>query len=66
VLVNPRSGKAIIFFEEWRKPATYAYPLSGGELRKIAGYYGFTEKEAREVDGVKLFYAIQSYYAFSY
>jgi hypothetical protein len=62
-LVNPRSEKTVIFFEEWRKLASYAYPLSGEELRKIAEYYGFTEREAREVDGVKLFYAIQSYYA---
>jgi len=31
--------------------------------RKIAVDYGFTEDEAKSIDGVKLFYAIQTYYS---
>jgi hypothetical protein len=50
-------------FEEWRKIASIAYPLSGEELRKIAIDYGFTEDEAKSIDGIKLFYAIQTYYS---
>ncbi|MCC6005088.1 MAG: hypothetical protein LM590_12200 [Thermofilum sp.] len=62
-LANPRSRRAKALFEEWRKLASHAYPLSGEQLRKIAEYYDFTKEEVKEVDGVKLFYAIQTYYA---
>jgi hypothetical protein len=62
-LANPRSERAKVLFEEWRKLASHAYPLSGEQLRKIAEYYGFSREEAERVDGVKLFYAIQTYYA---
>jgi hypothetical protein len=62
-LANPRSERAKILFEEWRKLASHAYPLSGEQLRKIAEYYSFSREEVERVDGVKLFYAIQTYYA---
>ena len=62
VLINAKH-KTKVVFEEWRKIASIAYPLSGEELRKIAIDYGFTEDEARSIDGVKLFYAIQTYYS---
>lgn len=62
-LANPRSERAKVLFEEWRKLASHAYPLSGEQLRKIAEYYGFSREEVERVDGVKLFYAIQTYYA---
>jgi SAM-dependent methyltransferase len=62
-LANPGSKRAENLFEEWRKLASHAYPLSGEQLRKIAEYYGFSREEAERVDGVKLFYAIQTYYA---
>jgi hypothetical protein len=62
-LTNPKSKKAQILFEEWRKLVSQAYPLSGGELRKIAEHYGFSKEEVGRVDGIKLFYAIQTYYS---
>jgi len=63
VLTNVKSDKTKAMFEEWRKIASIAYPLSGEELRRIAVDYGFTEEEARSIDGVKLFYTIQTYYS---
>jgi hypothetical protein len=63
MLVNARSSRTRAVFEEWRKIASIAYPLSGEELRKIAVDYGFTEDEVKDLDGVKLFYAIQTYYS---
>jgi hypothetical protein len=62
VLINAKD-KTKVLFEEWRKIASIAYPLSGEELRKIATDYGFTKDEARSIDGVKLFYTIQTYYS---
>jgi hypothetical protein len=62
-LTNAKKDKTKVMFEEWRKIASIAYPLSGEELRKIAVDYGFTEDEAKSIDGVKLFYAIQTYYS---
>jgi hypothetical protein len=62
VLMNAKH-KTRVVFEEWRKIASIAYPLSGEELKKIAVDYGFTEDEAKGIDGVKLFYAIQTYYS---
>jgi hypothetical protein len=62
-LTSAKSDKTKAMFEEWRKIASIAYPLSGEELRKIAIDYGFTEDEAKSIDGIKLFYAIQTYYS---
>jgi len=63
MVVSARSIKTKTMFEEWRKIASMAYPLSGEELRKIAVDYGFTEEEVNNIDGVRLFYAIQTYYS---
>ena len=63
MLVNARNGRTKAMFEEWRKIASIAYPLSGEELGKIAVDYGFTKDEVKSIDGVKLFYAIQTYYS---
>ena len=62
-LAQPRTEKTKALFEEWRKTVSQAYPVSGEDLRRIAELYGFTGRELREVDGVRLFYAIQTYYA---
>ena len=62
-LANPRSGKTKVLFSEWFKTISQAYPISGEELRKIAELYGFRGRELEEIDGVKLFYAIQTYYS---
>jgi len=62
-LKNAKSLKSKAMFEEWVKIASQAYPLSGEELRKIAVDYGFSEDEAKSVDGLKLFYAVQTYYS---
>jgi hypothetical protein len=62
-LVNPKSEKTKALFNEWLKTISQAYPISGEELRRIAELYGFRGKELEEVDGVKLFYAIQTYYS---
>lgn len=62
-LVSPKSEKTKVLFEEWKKLVSYAYPLSGDELRKVAENYGFSKGELEKVDGLKLFYAIQTYYA---
>ena len=62
-LANPRSDKTKVLLSEWFKTISQAYPISGEELRKIAELYGFRGKELEEVDGVKLFYAIQTYYS---
>jgi hypothetical protein len=62
-LTNPRSERTRRLFEEWLKAVSQAYPISGEELRKIAELYGFKGDELKEVDGVRLFYAIQTYYS---
>jgi hypothetical protein len=62
-LMNPRSEKTRVFFEEWRKLVSCAYPLTGEQLRRIAEHYGFRREEVEEIDGVRLFFAIQTYYA---
>ncbi len=62
-LANPRSERTRRLFEEWLKAVSQAYPISGEELRKIAELYGFEGGELKGVDGVKLFYAIQTYYS---
>jgi hypothetical protein len=61
-LMNAKD-KTQVMFNEWRRIVSIVYPLSGEELRKIAADYGFTEDEIRSIDGVKLFYAIQTYYS---
>jgi len=40
-----------------------AFSISGEELRKIAKDYGFEKMEIEKIDGLKLFFAIQTYYA---
>jgi len=60
---NPRSDKTRKLFDEWIKLASQAYPISSPELKKIAGYYGFISTEMEQVDGARLFYAIQTYYS---
>ena len=62
-LINPRSEKTRALFNEWFKTVSQAYPVSGEELRKVAELYGFKGEELEKVDGVKLFYAIQTYYS---
>jgi len=62
-LTSAKSDKTKAMIEEWRKIASIVYPLSGEELRKIAVDYGFTEYEMKSIDGVKLFYTIQTYYS---
>jgi hypothetical protein len=62
-LMSAKSDKTKAMIEEWRKIASIVYPLSGEELRKIAVDYGFTEDEIKNIDGIKLFYAIQTYYS---
>ena len=61
-LSNP-GEKASRLFNEWVRLTSQAYSLSGEELKKIAKDYGFSEIEARELDGLRLFFAIQTYYA---
>jgi hypothetical protein len=62
-LTSAKSDRTKAMIEEWRKIASIVYPLSGEELRKIAVDYGFTEYEMESIDGIKLFYAIQTYYS---
>jgi len=61
-LENP-SEKTAKLFDEWLKLTSQAFSISGEELRKIAKDYGFKDKEVSKVDGLKLFFAIQTYYA---
>lgn len=57
-LENP-GEKTDKLFKEWKKLTSHALYLSGEELKKIAEDYGLKG----EVDGLKLFFAIQTYYA---
>jgi len=57
------SEKTKKLFDEWLKLTSQAFSISGEELRKIAKDYGFRDKEISRVDGLKLFFAIQTYYA---
>jgi len=57
--LNNPSERTKKIFEEWIKLTSQALSISGEELKKISGDYGFKE----EVDGLKLFFAIQTYYA---
>lgn len=58
-LIAPKSTMTKDLFEEWKKEVSIAYPGFGEEIRKIADIYGLTG----DVDGEKLFLAIQTYYA---
>lgn len=58
-LVNA-SGKTLDFFEEWKRQVSIVYPSAGVEIAKLAREYGV---EGREIDGSKLFFAIQTYYS---
>ena len=62
-LVRPSSKKTLALYNEWLKLTSQAYSISGEELRKIAVDYGFGKKEIEKVDGLKLFFAIQTYYS---
>jgi len=57
------SEKTAKLFNEWLRLTSQAFSISGEELRKIAKDYGFKDKEVSKVDGLKLFFAIQTYYA---
>jgi len=61
-LENP-SERTRKLFNEWLKLTSQAFSISGEELAKIARDYGFEENEIRNVNGLKLFFAIQTYYA---
>jgi SAM-dependent methyltransferase len=50
-------------YEEWLKLTSQAFAISGTELSRLADSYGFSPAEAERVDGLKLFFAIQTYYA---
>ncbi|MCE4612758.1 MAG: hypothetical protein F7C07_02865 [Desulfurococcales archaeon] len=62
-LAKPKSRKTRTLFNEWFKTISQAYPVSGEELKRIAELYGFKDRELGEIDGLKLFYAIQTYYS---
>jgi hypothetical protein len=62
-LVSPKNKKTEVFFEEWKKLVSYAYPLSSEQLARIAEFYGFPKEQIKQIDGLKLFFAIQTYYA---
>jgi len=58
-LLSPRSEKTKVLFDEWRKAVSIAYPRFGEEVKRVAELYGFRG----DVDGDKLFFAIQTYYS---
>ena len=58
-LVSPKSDKTKVLFDEWRKAVSIAYPKFGEEVKRVANLYGFRG----EVDGDRLFFAIQAYYS---
>ena len=62
-LMAPRSKRTEVLLNEWVRLVSQAYPISGEELREIALHYGFSKAELAEIDGVRLFYAIQTYYS---
>jgi len=62
-LSSPKSGRTNVLFNEWVRLVSQAYPISGEELKEIAIHYGFSRAELGSIDGVKLFYAIQTYYS---
>lgn len=57
--LSPRSSKTKVLFDEWRKVVSIAYPKFGEEVKRVADLYGFRG----EVDGDRLFFAIQTYYS---
>jgi len=58
-LLDPRPSKTSVLFDEWKKAVSIAYPRFGEEVKRIADLYGFRG----EVDGDRLFFAIQTYYS---
>jgi len=62
-LEKPKSERTKALFEEWKRLVSHAYPLSSEQPRRITEYYGFSREETKGIDGIKLFYAIQTYYA---
>ena len=61
-LEKPKSERTKVLFEERKRLVSHAYPLSSEQLRRIAEHYGFSREEIQGMDGIKLFYAIQTYY----
>lgn len=61
--LSSSSEKTTRIFEEWRRITSQAFSLEGPNLRKIATQYGFSSGEAENIDGIRLFFAIQTYYA---
>lgn len=57
--LSKASGRPIDMFEEWRRQVSIVYPGGGAEVAEVARDYGLEG----EVDGSKLFFAIQTYYA---
>jgi len=60
---KPKSNKTKKLLDEWIKLVSQAYPVTSPELKRIAEYYGFTSTEIEQINGAKLFYAIQTYYS---
>ncbi|AKG38298.1 hypothetical protein MA03_02010 [Infirmifilum uzonense] len=54
------SGRAEDLYKEWVKLVSQTYPGAGAEVSEVAEMYGIEE---RGVDGSRLFFAIQTYYA---
>ena len=57
-LLNAK-GRPRDMYEEWKRQVSIVYPGGGAEVAEVARDYGIEG----EVDGSKLFYAIQTYYA---
>jgi len=58
--VSAGSRRTSALFEEWKRLASKAYPVNAVELAELAGSYGV---EGEDVDGAKLFFAVETYYA---
>lgn len=59
-LLNPKSKRTELLFQEWKTLASKAYSLSPERLTSVAEYYGI---QKQRVDGLKLFFAVQTYYS---
>lgn len=60
LLVDPRSSRSLMLFEDWRRVFSQVCAYSKSKMEKLIDYYGL--KEQKDVDTEKLMFAVHTYY----
>lgn len=60
LLVDPKSSRSLMLFEDWRRVFSQVCAYSKSKMGKLIDYYGL--KEQKNVDVEKLMFAVHTYY----